>query len=528
MVKHYTIMKLKTLIILLFLTPAVWGQDTLSLQECRRLALQNNLKVKIARENVAKATSLKKFAKTYFFPSFSATGSYRRVGSNFSLLNESMFLPVVPNEARNNHGGLDQEALDNNPQLAQATFAEIVPYTDDAGNILLDESGEPIMGPKLDENGDPVFKQYTYLPQDEVTIGSKNLFMVGANMNQTVYAGGKVRKTHEAAQINEKIARNKQEMKTADILLETEESYWRVISVKEKVKMAREYKSMLQKLLNDLKNYKEEGIITNNELLKAKVKLNNVELQLMQAKNGLHLSRMALNQLIGLPMDSTVQLKGRLDTSQVKLMKEETLLDMAMNQRPEIKALENGIKLSGKGVELMQSRFMPNIGLQAGYMFMNPNPYNGFANEFGGDWSVGLTLQMPLFQWGNRLHTLEAAKSEKRRAQYELQDAREKIRMEVKKKRYEYNEKVKKVRMTRLSMEQAKENLELTRNNFEEGMLKTSDLLEAQAMYQDARSKHIDAMTELRLKQTALQKAAGKLLQQYRQQQEPQSRKTGN
>ena len=128
-------MKLRILLLLILLARTGMAQDSLSLGECRQMALENNLKLKMAQENVTRAHSLKEFAKTYFFPSFSADGMYRRVGSQFSLLNENMYLPVVPNAARGENGELDMQALTNNPELAQQTFAEIVPVTDEAENI---------------------------------------------------------------------------------------------------------------------------------------------------------------------------------------------------------------------------------------------------------------------------------------------------------------------------------------------------------------------------------------------------------
>lgn len=53
---------------------------------------------------------------------------------------------------------------------------------------------------------------------------------------------------------------------------------------------------------------------------------------------------------------------------------------------------------------------MPDIFLSGGYTYLNPNPYKGFEKKFGGDWNIGVVLSMPIFHWGDRVHTLNAAK----------------------------------------------------------------------------------------------------------------------
>ena len=514
------IQKISSIVILILVTQSLFGQnDSLTLEHCRRLALKNNHDIKMAEANLATSTAIKKFAKTYYFPDFSINGGAMQAGKNISLLSEDKFLPVVPNEMRGNDGELNTDAVDpnTNPDLAESTFEEIINATDDQGNIIPGPNGNPIKVPSRDENGNPIFEKYTYLPKDAAEITEQRFFTAGVNMSQVVYSGGKIRKAYQAAKISEEIAQNKKDIKKSDILMDVEESYWRVISLKEKVKMAEQHHKMLETLVKDLKNYKEEGMITNNELLKAKVKKNDVELKVVKAKNGLKLSRMALNQMIGYPLDSTIHLKGTLDTSQFQVKSKEDLINMAMNKRPGLKALENGVHLTDKGVELMKSRFMPNISVMANYMFVNPNPYEGFANEFGGDWNIGVSVNIPLFNWGNRLHTLEAAKSKRREKKHKLAKTREKINMQVQKSLHKYNEGVKKERITRLSVKQAKENLEIVRDNFEEGMAKTQDLLKAQAAWREQKSKNIEARTQLKLKQTKLHKVAGSILDKYSQ-----------
>jgi len=154
---------------------------------------------------------------------------------------------------------------------------------------------------------------------------------------------------------------------------------------------------------------------------------------------------------------------------------------------------------------------MPNIGLTANYMFYNPNPYNGFNEEFGGDWSVGVAVNIPIFHWNDRGHTLRAARSEQRVAELKLDEAKELISLQVQQAVYKLNESIKKVELSQENLKQAEENLKVTQDGFDTGRLKTSDVLEAQAMWQDAYSELIDARMEYRLNLVNLRKVTGAL-----------------
>ena len=496
-------MKIKLLSILLLLSNILFAQEEYSLEQCRKLALEHNQKIQIAKENSGAAKALKKAAKTQFLPNFSFNGTYTRLNKQFSLLENDMLLPVIPASAVSN-GTINGAALtpptaeQANPYFDPAVFASTF--------VINPSTGVPI----LDADGNPIFQNYTYIPKDEAKIGSKNLYLMNVGLTQPVFMGGKIKETYKISKYGENVANASERLKTSDILYKTDEAYWRIISVGEKVKIAENYKKMLDTLLVDLQNIYDEGIITNNDLLKAKVKLNEVNLKLLKANNGLVLSKMALCQIIGLPLNTEIELTDSL-TGLYQINPNQTYTDIALQTRPEIEILQNSINIAKSGVNIMKSRYMPNIGLTANYFFSNPNPYTGFSEDFGSDWNVGVVCNIPIFHWGDKKHTLVAARHEQKVSELKLEQAQEFISLQVKQAVFKSNESVTKIQMTKLSLEQAKENLDDTKNKFKEGILKTTDVLDAQALWQNAYSEYIDAVTENKLNQTNLLKVTGQL-----------------
>ena len=490
-------------ILLLFplITGTLKAQETMTLQQCRERAMEQNKKIEIATENELAVNSLEKSAKTLYYPNIKFNGGYFRMNQQFSLFSENMFLPVVPQEVFSN--GLSVLDPRNNPDLVRETMV-----TQDVNGVPL-----PIEDP---ETGNPMFDKYALLPKDEAQFDLQNVFFGNVGLNQPVYMGGKIKQTNKIAQYGRQLMQAKKHVSESEVIVETDKRYWEVISLKEKVKLAEEYLKRLNALLSDVKNLHQEGIVTNNKVMKVNVKKNKIELQLTKAKNGLELARMALNQTLGFPLDTIVHLSDSLG-GVAQLSNPNTYKNQALKERPELQALNKGVKIAESGEELMKSRYLPNVGLTANYTFTNPNPWNGFETEFGGTANVGVFVNIPIYNWGERKHTLEAVRHKKRASMKKLEQTRELISLEVKKAVFRYNESIKKIEMTKSSLEQARENLETTKNNFEEGMAKSTDVLEAQSMWQEAYSDYIEAMTEYKLNKTKLMKASGQLIQNKKQ-----------
>ena len=93
----------------------------------------------------------------------------------------------------------------------------------------------------------------------------------------------------------------------------------------------------------------------------------------------------------------------------------------------------------------------------------------------------------------------------------ELQDAREKVELQVNQSVYKVNEANKKLIASTRNMENAEENLRHANLGFEEGVIPALNLMQAQTAWVSARSSLIDAQIEVKLTEVYLTKAMGKL-----------------
>lgn len=487
-------MKKKLCILLLTLLPlsSMLCQKTLSLEECRQMALTHNKSIRIAEENVKAARQLKQAAFTQFLPNFSANAAYTWNQKNISLLAEDAYLPVY---AQNANGTPNYAASWNNSW----TVVNGTP-------VPLDANGKPF---NPSTNPDKIeWKNKALLPKEAMEFDMQNIFVGAIGFSQPLFMGGKIKALYNIAQYGEHLATAQQENKTTDLLLEVDEDYWRVISIESKVKLAKEYRDLITKTDADVQNMVEEGVATKADALKVKVKLNEAEVSLTKAENGLSLSRMALNQVCGMPLDEEYTLADQnpeYKNAEPKLLP----VEQALSNRPEIKSLIQMQNIAKANEKAMFARFLPNIALTGNYMVSNPNSFNGFENKFGGMFTIGIVANIPLFHFGDKVHTLNAAKYQYKAATLQLEEAKEKIELQIRQNSYKTIESIKKQAATQRNITQAEENLRYATEGFDAGVITSTDLLAAQTAWLSAKSENIDAIIDIKLCNLYLEKAQG-------------------
>jgi len=93
--------------------------------------------------------------------------------------------------------------------------------------------------------------------------------------------------------------------------------------------------------------------------------------------------------------------------------------------------------------------------------------------------------------------------------QYQLQETKERISLEVQQAYLHLNESAKRVELSSASLEQAEENLRLSNDRLKAGTITGQDVLEAETIWQQAYSNIIDAKTAYRINEARLYKALG-------------------
>jgi outer membrane protein TolC len=255
-----------------------------------------------------------------------------------------------------------------------------------------------------------------------------------------------------------------------------------------------------------------EGVATKADGLSVKVKVNEAEMKLTQIDNGLSLSKMVLCQLCGLPLNDEIRLADE-DVESLTLLEYHVgdNVATALANREELRSLDLANKIYDQKVNITRAGFLPTVALTANYMVTNPSLVNGFERKFRGMWAVGAMVQIPIWNWGEGMYKVKAAKAEANIARYQLADAKEKVELQVSQASYKVNEAAKRLSMAEKNLEKADENLRYAKLGFMEGVIPTSNVLEAQTAWLSAQSDKIDAQIDVKLTEVYLRKSMGVL-----------------
>ena len=176
-----------------------------------------------------------------------------------------------------------------------------------------------------------------------------------------------------------------------------------------------------------------------------------------------------------------------------------------------MRSLELATKIYDQQVKVARSEMMPKLAAVAALHATNPNSYDGFENRFGAAFSVGATLRMPLWHWGGLSNKVKAAQVEANVKRLELDDAKEKIALQISQAAFRYQEAFKTYEATKANLAQADENLRIADIAFKEGMGTIDEVLAAQTAWLKANSEKIDAEIDVQLTHEYLNKVMGDL-----------------
>ncbi len=278
------------------------AQRVMTLDDCHRLALENNKKLKMAEEEVNKANYELYASYANFLPKVSATGSYMHNSKSFQLLSDDNI------NALNNLGTMTQAEIDAYREELLAVYQNDPVAMVSWALLQHDPTLNKLVTDLLTLNVEDALNQIGHEVADAFTIDTKNVFAGTVSVQQPIFAGGKIVAYNQITKDLKQLAESKQEMQQQEVLVTVDQAYWQIVSIANKLKLAESYTETLRSLSDDMDKMLAEGVITTSDQLAVKVKLNDAETSLLKAQNGLALSKMLLCQLCGQPLDSDIVL----------------------------------------------------------------------------------------------------------------------------------------------------------------------------------------------------------------------------
>lgn len=455
-----------------------------SLETFRSLALESNKQLMISRERMRKADYQNKEAFAAYLPGIDFAGGYVYNQRELSIFDSDQLLPT--------------KSFDLATQSYQFNL------------VKNPATGEPIKGP----NGQYIPETVALIPKEAMTYDIHNVFFGAVTLTQPVYMGGKIVAMNKITKAAQRAARDLHINEAENVIYAVDAAYWQVVSLKAKEALARSYVDLLDSLNHNVQLMVREGVATRSDALSVEVKLNSAQVDLTKVENGLVLSRMALAQICGLPVDAQFTLADEGEQAPEAggvAPTEDYDMENVYANRPDLRALDEAVEVARQQKNVARASMLPSLAIVGSYEVSNPNMFDGFKKRFKGAFSVGAMLTIPIWHWGGNYNKYRAAKSDEIAQRLRMEDARELVTLQVKQASFKTKEAYKVYNTAMSNLAKADENMRTANLAYKEGVATTDNVMAAQTAWLKAHSEQIDAAIDVRMCQVYLNKVLGTL-----------------
>lgn len=447
-----------TVMLMMTVLTTSFGQEVMTLEACREQAVAYNKELKNAALQKQEAIANQETARTTYLPTLSGSITAMHMPGFDGNLSEGYFLPTANSEA---------EAL--------------------AGNY----SGESDV----------------WSPGINLGIDNLTLIYGGLSIAQPIYTGGAIKYANKQADAGVDIAAYALNLTYSDVIENTDQAFWNVAMIEENIKTAEDYIKMLSELEDQMLAMYEVGLQPASEKLRVTVQKNEAELNLVKAKNGLKVAKMYLNQVLGQALTSDIQIDHQIN-EKVEWFSLTNGQSLARKKRNELKILQKQKEISEYDAKITQADYLPSVGIGVDYT----NYYvDNILEEVDFQTSISAQVNIPIFSWGQGKKKKRAAQLRVQQAQIELENTHDLISLEVLQVQVEVEEAFKTIQIAQKNIEEATESLEETKASFEVGLNTTTDLLNAQASWQQAQDELTQAIARYKVLQTRWNRVTGNL-----------------
>ena len=330
------------------------------------------------------------------------------------------------------------------------------------------------------------------------------------NVSQPLYHGGRIRYAIRQADIEKEIAVLQTTTDRADIKLSLLRQYLTLFSLyKQHVVLTRNINES-ERRLKDIRQMKEEGLITNNDVLRSEMQLTNNRLSLLETENNIRLTSQQLDILLGLDESLLLRPDTTLLDEVLRLDEYENYISQAYSNDPAMSLRMRQTDLARNNIQAVKAERMPQLSLYAANTLARPVSRT-LADMYNNAWNIGLSFSYPLSALYRSKHRIREARRQVGVYRNAEEQHRQQIRMTVRNAYLKHSEALARVDALKLSVKQAEENFRIMRNRYLNQLAILTDLLDADNLRLDAELQLTTARAQVVYTYYELQRAAGKL-----------------
>jgi outer membrane protein TolC len=296
-----------------------------------------------------------------------------------------------------------------------------------------------------------------------------------------------------------------------DVILDAQNAFFSVLKNQKLVEVAQQTVTSIASQKEVSENFYKVGLSPLNDLLQSQVQLANAQQQLTTAQNNLEIARTRFNTVLRRPVNAPVLLADEVGYT----IFEERLddcLDHASKNRLEIQVAELDIGIAEKQIKLSEKDYFPSINLTGTYARTGDDweAHGGEGISDSAGWNVQATATWEFWQWGRTGYGRKEKLARLAQSKYKKSEITDTINLEVKSAYLRIKESEQNIVTIEKAVEQARENLRITEEQYKEQVATQTDVLVAQTLLTQTETNYYNALYDFKIAKAFLMRAIGK------------------
>jgi outer membrane protein TolC len=431
------------MVALIFSISASFAADVYTLDDCLRIARENNATLKSAKVNRQMAEETEGSAFPAYFPKVFA-GGFAFISNDFLVKQKMDLSKEMESVGQQVAPTLVQAGID--PSLLSG-----LPTTFNMGMV------------------------------DKGIIGHLTLI-------QPIFVGGQIYNGNQLAKIGTRAAKLQETLTETEIRKNTETYYWLIISLKEKLKTLAEAEKQVDGIYSDVQVAVEAGVAVKNDLLRVELEKKKLQSNRLKLENGISVAKLMLARQMN--RDNADFDLADADLSQITPPESYAIsADDGVERRAESKLLAISREAAEKERSMERGKVLPTLAVGASLLYQN------LLDDAAVNGVLFASLTVPISDWWSNSYSTAKLDLKAQKAAIDEVENKNLIKVDIDAKWNTLNESFKQIEISRDAIAQAEENLRIQREFYNAGTATLSNLLEAETLRQQAADSYTETVT---------------------------------
>ncbi len=259
-------------------------------------------------------------------------------------------------------------------------------------------------------------------------------------------------------------------------------------------------------------NMMNQGMLTQSDVLSAKVQVSNSQLMLLDAENTVRLTAVALNNVLGVPLTTEYSIISTPHAGDTTMPQLGDMLQQASDKRSELQSLMLKYQAANAAVAAAWGAYLPQISVVGDYYYQRPNQrIQPPVDAFNDTWDAGIQISLPIWNWGQTEAKVDEARAQREQAELAEKQTADAVYLDVTQSYLNFKQSKDKIAVAQTAVNDAEESYRISDQKFKVGLVTNTDLMDAEVALLQAKLNYSQALTDLEIARVNLEKATGQL-----------------